>query len=307
MKVKKFISDILKEDTNVNIVTSDVLVKLLETKEVFYSNVIDEFKTNSFRIVENMNMGFEKLANAITNISSNHTDHNKELLQKLDVLCSSINKTNAIVGIPTGNTEYIKVFKDELNERKMKFYQAFRSQELSEYYNSLKSGEQKFVQDKFRPKINKNTPEYEKQLKREDAIQNVVREIKLLHARSKDFQSKIKDIDEKVFNKIESLDKENDIKLSIKSCYQESCENEENKSRDLWIKSLEKLKNTYDDEMKKDKDHFLKFESEEDQGNRSESNNRHIRNSKNGYHHNQRGRGRYRHYSRRDYHNRQQK
>ena len=127
MKVKKFISDILKEDTNVNIVTSDVLVKLLETKEEFYSNVIDEFKTNSFRIVENMNMGFEKLANAITNISSNHTDHNKELLQKLDVLCSSINKTNAIVGIPTGNqnTEYIKVFKDELNERKMKFYQAF--------------------------------------------------------------------------------------------------------------------------------------------------------------------------------------
>ena len=121
------------------------------------------------------------------------------------------------------------------------------------------------------------------------------------------FQSKIKDIDEEVFNKIESLDKENDIKLSIKSCYQESCENGENKSRDLWIKSLEKLKNTYDEEMKKDKDHFLKFESEEDQGNRSESNNRHNRNSKNGYHHNQRGRGRYRHYSRRDYHNRQQK
>ena len=48
MKVKKFISEILKEDTNVNIVTSDVLVKLLETKEEFYSNVIDEFKTNSF-------------------------------------------------------------------------------------------------------------------------------------------------------------------------------------------------------------------------------------------------------------------
>ena len=170
----------------------------------------------------------------------------------------------------------------------------------SEYYNSLISGEQKFVPDKFRPKINKNTPEYEQQLKREDAIQNVVREIKLLHARSKDFQSKIKDIDEKVFSKIESLDKENDIKLSIKSCCQESCENEENKSRDLWIKSLEELKNTYDEEMKKDKDHFLKFESEKDQGNRSESNNRHNRNSKNGHHHNQRGRGRYRHYSRRD-------
>ena len=45
---------------------------------------------------------------------------------------------------------------------------------ITEYYNSLLRGDDKFVPDKFYPKINKNKPEFQKQLKRDDAIENVV-------------------------------------------------------------------------------------------------------------------------------------
>ena len=35
------------------------------------------------------------------------------------------------------NHNFTRIFKDELNEIKLKFYQAFRFQELSEYYDGL--------------------------------------------------------------------------------------------------------------------------------------------------------------------------
>ena len=97
---------------------------------------------------------------------------------------------------------FTKIFKDGLNERKLKFYQALRSQELSEYYNSLINGHDKFVPDKFCPKI-KIHPNLKKQLKRDDAIDNVVWEIIMLQARCKDFHLKVKEIDEPVLNNIE--------------------------------------------------------------------------------------------------------
>lgn len=35
MEVKQIIIDMMKEDTNINVVSADVLIKLLETKEEF--------------------------------------------------------------------------------------------------------------------------------------------------------------------------------------------------------------------------------------------------------------------------------
>ena len=63
----------------------------------------------------------------------------------------------------------------------------FRYQELSEYYKNLISEDNKFAPDKFRSRINKNTPEFGKQLERDDAIDNVICEIRLLQARFKGF------------------------------------------------------------------------------------------------------------------------
>ena len=147
-----------------------------------------------------------------------------------------------------------------MNKVSFKFYQAFRSQELSEYYNSLISAHDKFVPVKFHPKIIKNTPKFRKQLKRDHAIDNVVREIKLLEAICKKFHLKVKEIDESMLNKTENLDKDNNnTKFIIKECYQRNYENEEMNSRDIYNNKLDKLKKTYETEMQNENAHFKTF------------------------------------------------
>ena len=57
------------------------------------------------------------------------SQNNKNLLNKVDTLTSCIKNTNEL--FTTGSWEiwlydFTRTFKDELNERKLKFYQAFR-------------------------------------------------------------------------------------------------------------------------------------------------------------------------------------
>ena len=63
------------------------------------------------------------------NVSS--SQNNKDLLNKLDTSTTCIKNTNEL--FTTGSWEiqlydFTRIFKDELNKRKLKFYQAFRSQ-----------------------------------------------------------------------------------------------------------------------------------------------------------------------------------
>ena len=87
--------------------------------------------------------------------------------------------------------DFTRTLKDELNERKLNIFQAFRSQGLQQY-NNLISGDGKFVPDKFPVRINKNTPEFKKRLKGDYPTNNFVHEIRLLAARIRDFHLKIK-------------------------------------------------------------------------------------------------------------------
>ena len=89
------------------------------------------------------------------------------------------------------NYDFTRTLKDELNERKLNIFQAFRSQGLQQY-NNLISGDGKFVPDKFPVRINKNTPEFKKRLKGDYPTNNFVHEIRLLAARIRDFHLKIK-------------------------------------------------------------------------------------------------------------------
>ena len=59
------------------------------------------------------------------------SQNNKDLLNKLDTSTSCIKNTNEL--FTNGSWEiplydFTRIFKDELNKRKLKFYQAFRSQ-----------------------------------------------------------------------------------------------------------------------------------------------------------------------------------
>ena len=77
----------LKEDININVISLDVLIKLLEKRE-FYANIISDVKANNITVIENMNIGFEKLAVAINNVSFSSSQTIGDLFNKLDTLTS---------------------------------------------------------------------------------------------------------------------------------------------------------------------------------------------------------------------------
>ena len=107
--------------------------------------------------------------------------------------------------------DFTRTLKDELNERKLNIFQAFRSQGLQQY-NNLISGDGKFVPDKFPVRINKNTPEFKKRLKGDYPTNNFVHEIRLLAARIRDFHLKIKKLTNFCWTKLKTL-----IKATISS------------------------------------------------------------------------------------------
>ena len=73
------------------------MIKLLEAREEFYANIINEFRTINLKVIENMNMGFEKFAFVINNIYVSISQTNKDLLNNLDTLTSCIKNINEIL------------------------------------------------------------------------------------------------------------------------------------------------------------------------------------------------------------------
>ena len=60
MEVKQIIIDMMKEDTNINVVSADVLIKLLETREEFWLTSLTSSEHN-LKVIENMNMDLRNL------------------------------------------------------------------------------------------------------------------------------------------------------------------------------------------------------------------------------------------------------
>ena len=156
-------------------------------------------------------------------------------------------------------------FSKELNDRKIKFYQAFRSQELSSYYISLINREEKFVPEKFRVKVNSNTPGFEMNLKHKHSIQNVLNECETLDGRCKEFYKIIQNVDITVLENINALEKDETVKKQIIESYKNACRIEEDKSKDIWFINFNKLKSTYEKEMENGTQFLLKIEPETDE------------------------------------------
>ena len=148
------------------------------------------------------------------------------------------------------DADYTAHFSKELNDRKIKFYRAFRSQKLSSYYKSLINREEKFVPEKFRVKVNSNTPEFEINLKHKHSIQNVLNECETLDARCKEFYEIIQNVDITVLENINALKKDEIVKKQIIESYKNACRIEEDKSKDIWFINFNKLKSTYENKWR---------------------------------------------------------
>lgn len=255
-----------------NAAFNNLMRMLLTENEQFHKDLITQMHHNNKELIDSLNNGFTQLTTAINFKSDEDKALNKQLLSKLDNLTNAIKDSSTSYvpnnkEIPVSTPTLPKPDEKQLKTRNDKFYQAFRSQEISNYYSSLISQEEPFIPPTFRPKLGKNTPEYEKDIKRNHAVDNVKREIDLLNARVTQFKQIIEEIDNKYLNQVETSNLDNENKVKITSEYKKRIENDEEQTRKEWLKNFHKLQDTYNKEQESATQCIFKIIDEADNDN----------------------------------------
>ena len=128
----------------------------------------------------------DKIADTIECMCASSQEHSTNLLAKMDNLISTISSTNNTVNATTPITTDDE-FKTLTQRKCNKEQQIRRATELSEYYTELLARNPPFVQRKYRTKINRNTPEFEKKIHSDNTVQKVKQEIHLFQERVKNW------------------------------------------------------------------------------------------------------------------------
>ena len=105
--------------------------------------------------------------------------------------------------------------------------------------------------------MNKSTPDYEKNIQKDFAIENLQRECRILEARIQEYNSFIESIDNQVITKINSMETTKRHKDKLKSKYQTAITEEENKSKEIWKTKFEKIKESNSKEQSTNKEIFV--------------------------------------------------
>ena len=115
---------------------------------------------------------------------------NETLTESFNNLLLEITTTNkTILDNSTRERNVLNDNNDDINKevekRERLHYQIYRSQQSSSYYKTLINQERTFDPGKLRQKVNESTPNYEKKLKRQQSINAVKDETKILEERQK--------------------------------------------------------------------------------------------------------------------------
>ena len=132
-----------------------------------------------------------------------------------------------------------------MKKQKPLHYQIYWSQQFSSYYETLIKQERPYVPAKFLQKINESTPNYEKELKRQQSINAVKDEINILEERQKHWLIKLNDYDKNIQHYIKTLNLSNYDEESMIAKYR--CKVKENETRNVnkWNENFDKLKETH--------------------------------------------------------------
>ena len=254
-----------KESRNTD---TDVRDKSLPTKEsqnFDMRDIIVLLKEQNNELIKCFNEGIQKIVTTLKETSSNKTEQSnlKEIGTKIDQLCSTIkNQNKHFYYKKPSNDNHDDLIKDTVKNRRFKYYQLQRTEKLCNYYESLVKDENNlFVPPKFRAKVNETTPNYEKEIKRDDSVNNVLRECKLMTAKCNHLLNEIKEIDDTTIANINSLDTTPTIKRNKIIYYTHLIKTEENRSKIIWEKNFNKLKATYDRLKVDTVEHVLKVKN----------------------------------------------
>ena len=149
-------------------------------------------KTKYFNVVANLQEKtlFNTVSKSINDSDNNIAENNETFTESINNLLLKITTTNKKVldnssrerNVLNDNNDDIN---KEVEKRERLHYQIYRSQQLSSYYKTLINQERTFDPGKLRQKVNESTPNCEKELKRQQSINAVKNEIKILEERRK--------------------------------------------------------------------------------------------------------------------------
>ena len=177
------------------------------------------------------------------------TSINSELHQRLDTLIDKVSMNNSLVISPTEDHD----IETELKKRKETIEKIIRNEELSKYYESLVEEPQPFVRREFRTHVNKTTTERELVHRRQQAIDKVNTEIKVMKDRVLEYSEKKAAIDQRIQDHLVAHEDERpDIEARMTT--------QSRTLQELFERNtLSKLKETDDQEKKKSFEYLLKY------------------------------------------------
>ena len=239
---------ILNDEKDIVIIPAQLLIKLLSTHATaldMYAKTAENFNEalNKFSSqAETTTAALDRVTSALENLRNERdSDFQNSLLEKLDDLSKTFASNAGTSGV--SHEEKLKKY---VKKRKEILSKTIRAEKLSEYYSELISADTPFVPRKFRTKVSRMTPDFEKPVHKEDSIYKVKLQIKLMDERIKNWKEELHKHEFDTNILLQSMDT-NDSETFLATV----AESDEVVRQDR-IKSVEKLRETYTKEMNKE-------------------------------------------------------
>ena len=163
-------------------ITRDALESLI--REVADSRS-QQMETN-----QNIAQSLEKIANTMAEMSTNVVNTSTTLSDKLDSLIEAVKLNNT--------TTSTTIVDEHLKQRKSLTERIVRNELVTSYYNELLGEEKPFVRKEFRTKVHQNVSDTDIRNRRQQTIDNVKWEIKIMQDRLIELNEKKSILDRKI-------------------------------------------------------------------------------------------------------------
>ena len=198
--------------------------------------------------IEKVTEAIVKLSNCFEASSTQATNNNNELIQRLELLIDKVSMNNSL-----SSTQEETNIEAELKQRKETLEKIIRNEETSKYYKTLIEEEQPFARREYRTHVNQNTSESELVHRKQQTIDKVNTEIRIMQDRVAEYQQKKTAIDEKIE---EYLTTHEDVRTTTT----EKMQLQERTLRETFQRNmLNKMKESDDQEKMNSFEYLLKF------------------------------------------------
>ena len=184
----------------------------------------------------------------------------QDLHQSLMIIGEKIDKLTEAVKIGASNIQKqsagdndLKTAKDNIRTIKDLRGKFLRSEKLSAYYEELYKRDLPFVQAKFRVHVNNSIPDYELDIRKEEAIGNATREVRLMQVRMREWSTKIDDLRQEVALALSSPTLSD---IQRKACEEEMTKDEEENQKER-EEAFNKIKTACETELQSGETQFL--------------------------------------------------